>query len=351
MSAWPAPVYKIESRPEKGTMLTSDHGFAFLLGKHLHPLNRKKLSTCSKRLDLFISVPPSKPGAACCWKALNPELMIAVAKHLRPRIFMRLLCVNKQTRNYIDCDAYWSGPAIHCTFRHMLMTEMKNRNKAVNFPKVKNLFGLVDLPCSYAEAMKIAEDRARFMMRHSSNPELAALPSAELALEGAKLCTKAKRSKFANPSNAKNIVQQEVLNFKRRVVNMFEPENFMDALYHLTMCKWVMVQSDDVHFSATTRNFFKHLFISALRHEDRCIRLDLRRLFTDPTFFDHRENAFWSYVRDLFADTPYHADTAEYFICKYRHVYKYLMRHNIVHHSFNFAGVAFELEQDFSMNE
>jgi len=80
----------------------SDHKFVHLLGKRLHPLDRIKLSTCSKAMKHFISNVPTKSGARFRWVNLNPEIMLAVAKFLRPRHMVTLACVDKQTRKSID---------------------------------------------------------------------------------------------------------------------------------------------------------------------------------------------------------------------------------------------------------
>ena len=150
-------------------MLMSDHKFVHLLGKRLHPLDRIKLSTCSKAMKHFISKVPAKPDARFRWVDLNPEIMLAVAKFLRPRHMATLARVDKQTRKSIDCDQYWAGPAIHILFRR-LKPEWDIDD--ARFPFINDIFMMVNLSCSYHDAIQSVVARTRHFYAQDADPKI-----------------------------------------------------------------------------------------------------------------------------------------------------------------------------------
>jgi len=150
-------------------MLMSDHKFVHLLGKRLHPLDRIRLSTCSKAMKHFITKVPTKLDARFRWVDLNPEIMLSVANFLPPRHMVTLACVDKQTRKSIDCDDYWAGPAIH-----VLISRVKPEWDIddAQFPFINDIFMMVNLSCSYHDAIQSVVARARHFYAQDADPEI-----------------------------------------------------------------------------------------------------------------------------------------------------------------------------------
>jgi hypothetical protein len=55
--------------------------------------------------------------AAVGLQALNPELILQITTHLKPRYVYRLMQASKKMLKLVDTEQYWERPAVHVMFR------------------------------------------------------------------------------------------------------------------------------------------------------------------------------------------------------------------------------------------
>lgn len=330
-------------------MLISDRQFVRLLGKLLHPMDRIKLSTCSKAMKHLISNVPTKADARFRWVNLNPEIMLAVAKFLRPRHMAILACVDKQTRKSIDCDEYWAGPAIHILFPR-LKPEWDIDD--ARFPFINDIFMMVNLSCSYHDAIQSVVARVRYFYAQDANPEIKYGESLSMV----------KLARFTEGLHLKNISNDSIMNqtvaaptLKDILQNYvegdgnhhdewLEEKDFITEQMFGYTAYWLRAYYDDDNFDYKTRNYFISEFCNRLtkEHERFNGRLNRSANHVDLTLSDSHSRRFWERVKASFMKYDGDERTAIYFLKKFRNVY-YFACQGKDHADFPFLTLSAEL--------
>jgi len=332
-------------------MLMSNHKFVHLLGKRLHPVDRDKLSACSKAMKYFIFNLPTKLEARFRWVNLNPEIMLTIAKFLRPRHMVTLACVNKQTRKSIDCDDYWAGPAIHS-----LISRLKpewNIGDA-QFPFINDIFMMVNLSCSYHDAINSVVARARHFYAQDADPEIKSAQSLsviELARFTKRLYLKNASDDSMMKRTAAPTVKAILQNYLAGDGNRYGSESLEEYdpnatfIFHYT-AYWLRAYYNDDNFDYKTRNYFISEFCRMLIAEDKKISHHLKESVNhvDLVLSDQLSRRFWARIKALFMEYDGDERTAIYFLKKFRDIYDAVIgRDN--HVKFPFLTISSELKK------
>ena len=77
----------------------------------------------------------------------SPDVLMRVARYVRPRHMYNVICASKKTKQIFDSDEYWCRHAIFCVGRH-LVPKLKYYRR---FPDLNFSFDLIDISGDYAE--------------------------------------------------------------------------------------------------------------------------------------------------------------------------------------------------------
>ena len=93
----------------------------------------------------------------------SPDVLMRVARDLRPRHVYKVICASKKAKNIFDCDEYWCRPAIFAVGRHLIPKLKYFRD----LPDLNFVFDLVDDSGNYAEKIEyvIKACDAKVLMR------------------------------------------------------------------------------------------------------------------------------------------------------------------------------------------
>lgn len=338
-------------------MLSKSHELTHVLGKHLDPLAFRKLSSASKSVDFMLRIrPPSKKSV---WELLPPEILLMVAKYLRPREALRLMLVNTRTRISVDQPEYWVGPAIHALFRNFSVYE----GSRVDVPTFPGNYYLHRIDMSYPEAIRFMVNRSRqFFEIVVHMPDVVSRVTHEeimLVIFGEQLMHKKMRETsfrsyrddqrmqiYLTHFNVryfgkrletrreitdalKNVILRELkVSFGVLYNSPFrESDEIYDTMY---VFWWVRKYYSDRFYHFKTKKFFMELFQISILDEERYIQLHYDPAWCcgwlHETFYVRRQNKFLNKVRNSLLDSPYSADSCRYFFCQFCSLVLFMMR-------------------------
>jgi len=220
------------------------------------------------------------------------------------------------------------------------------------FPFINDIHMMVNLSCSYHDAIQSVVARARHFYAQDADPEIKSgesLSMVELARFTERLYLKnVSNESMMNHSVAaptvKAILQNYVAGDRNHYNESFEEQDLASILMFRNTKYWLRAYYEDDNFDYGTRNYFISEFCRVLANEDKKIfdRLKGSVNHVDLTLSDSLSRRFWARIKALFMEYDGDERTANYFLKKFRDVYYFVSRGKD-HADFPFLTLSAEL--------